>query len=268
MNEEKFFETIMGYKFLAKKEVGQNFLADPIAAKRIVSLLEMKKGDRILEIGSGAGSLSFFLSFGPGESDLIDIDDGLVTKLKNDFSDSSFVKPMIGNAMRFDYSPYDKIIGNLPYYITSGIIEKILLGARKTSRAVLMLQKEAAERLTSKLGDSDYSPLTLYLNYVASVKKAFNVPRTSFVPAPHVESTVIVIDFHLDRHNEESEKMYLLASRLFLYRRKTIYNNLRTYLNDASKASEVLREAHIPETARPEDLSAESYLALSRLLNC
>jgi len=268
MDEIKYFENVVSYKLLAKKEVGQNFLADPSLAKRIVGLLEAKKGERVLEIGSGAGSLSYFLSQGPAQSDLIDIDEGLVTKLRKDFAGNLFVNPAVGNAMRFDYGPYDKIIGNLPYYITSGLVEKILLGAHKATRAVLMVQKEAGDRLLSKAGCKEYSPLSLYLNYVAKVKKVLNVPRSSFVPAPHVESTVVVIDFLPERHNAESERMYLLASQLFLYRRKTIYNNLRSHLNDAAKASDVLSKAGIPESARPEDILAESYLALSRLLNC
>jgi 16S rRNA (adenine1518-N6/adenine1519-N6)-dimethyltransferase len=268
MDKMKYFEGVASYKLLAKKEVGQNFLADPGVAERIVSLLNLQKDDHVLEIGSGAGSLSFFLSLGPAQSDLIDIDEALVTKLQHDFEGNAFVRPLMGNAMRYDYSSYTKIIGNLPYYITSGIVEKILLGANHASRVVLMVQKEAADRLMAKLGSKEYSPLSLYLNYVGTVKRAFNVPRTAFVPAPHIESTVITIDLLPEKHDDESAAMYQLAQKLFLYRRKTILNNLKTYLNDDNKALAALQIAGIDPGLRPEDLTAGNYIALLRALKC
>ncbi|OPZ36949.1 MAG: Ribosomal RNA small subunit methyltransferase A [Tenericutes bacterium ADurb.BinA155] len=268
MDKTKYFEGVASYKLLAKKEVGQNFLADPDVAARIVGLLNLVSEDHVLEIGSGAGSLSFFLAEGPAQSDLIDIDEALVTKLQHDFEGNRYVHPEMGNAMRFDYAPYTKIIGNLPYYITSGIMEKILLGAKNASRVVLMVQKEAADRLLAKPGSKEYSPLSLYLNYVATVKRAFNVARTSFVPAPHIESSVLTVDFIREKHDDESAAMYQLAEKLFLYRRKTILNNLKTYLNDGPKAEAVLHQAGIDPGLRPEDLSASNYLALLRALKC
>ena len=99
MNEKIFFDGVISYKLLAKKEVGQNFLADPTTAKRIVDLLELQTSDHVLEIGSGAGSLSFFLAEAPSESDLIDIDEALVTKLQHDFAGNDHVHPQMGNAM-------------------------------------------------------------------------------------------------------------------------------------------------------------------------
>lgn len=266
MTEEKYFENIRSFKFLAKKEIGQNFLGDPDSAKRIVSLLEAKEGEKVLEIGSGAGSLSYFLSLGPAKADLIDIDEAMLQKLKEDFEGNPYLNIQFGNAMRYDYSSYDKIVGNLPYYITSGIIENVLLGAKKATRYVFMVQKEAAARLLAKPGSEDYSPLTIYLNYVAKGKKAFNVRRECFVPAPHVESTVLVFDVDLSKQNEESKAMYSLAKKLFLNRRKTILNNLKNVLGDSQKAEEALKACGIAPTLRPENLLAENYLALSHYL--
>ena len=91
MNEETYFENVRSYKLLAKKEVGQNFLGEPTYAKKIVDLLEAEENDQILEIGCGAGSLSYFLSLGPAKSDLIDIDEGLLAKLKGDFEGNKFL---------------------------------------------------------------------------------------------------------------------------------------------------------------------------------
>ena len=266
MNEETFFETVRSYKLLAKKEVGQNFLGEPLYAKRIVDCLEAKEDDQILEIGCGAGSLSYFLSLGPAKSDLIDIDEGLLAKLHNDFEGNAFLNTQHGNAMKWDYSKYNKIVGNLPYYITSGIIERALLGGSNCKRMVFMVQKEAAIRLLAKPETEDYSPLTVYLNYLYTGKKAFNVPRNVFYPAPHVDSTVLTFDLKEGVSKEDAEKMYLLAKKLFLQRRKTIFNNLKGVLKDAEKARAALVAAGIPETARPEQVLAEQYLKLSQSL--
>ncbi len=262
MNKEKFFEGVAEYKLLAKKEVGQNFLIDYDAAERIVLAAEIKESDSVLEIGCGAGSLTYFLSLGPAHSRCIDIDESLLTKVKNDFKDNEYLEIENANAMRFDYSGYTKIVGNLPYYITSGIVENALSGGVNCEKMVFMLQKEAVERLLAKPGTEDYSPLSLYMNYVSKARRAFNVNRNCFAPTPHVDSSVLVLDIIKERHNEEAVGMYKLASKLFLQRRKTIYNNLRSYLGDADKAKKVLEACSIRENLRPEQLLAEDYLRL------
>ncbi|MBO4541108.1 MAG: ribosomal RNA small subunit methyltransferase A [Bacilli bacterium] len=262
MNEETYFEGVKSYKLLAKKEVGQNFLVDPSIAKRIVSLLEATEGEKILEIGCGAGSLTYFLSEGPAKSEAIDIDEGLLLKLNKDFEGNSYLNIHQGNAMKFDYSPYDKIIGNLPYYITTGIIENALLGAKEATRMVFMVQKEAADRLLAKPRSKDYSALGVYLQYVAKARKAFSVPRTAFLPMPNVDSTVLCFEIDPEKHNQEAEGMYRLAEKLFLNRRKTVYNNLRSLLKDEEKAKKALETAGISPTARPEELVAKDYFAL------
>jgi 16S rRNA A1518/A1519 N6-dimethyltransferase RsmA/KsgA/DIM1 with predicted DNA glycosylase/AP lyase activity len=114
-----------------------------------------------------------------------------------------YVRPEMGTPCAMTI-PLHQNYGNLPYYITSGIVEKILFGANHASRVVLMVQKEAADRLLAKPGSKEYSPLSLYLNYVATVKRAFNVARTAFVPAPHIESTVLTIDLLPEKHDDES----------------------------------------------------------------
>ena len=108
MNKEQYFEKISEYKLLAKHEVGQNFLIDEDAAERIVDLAEIDDADAVLEIGSGAGSLSFFIEQKASKADLIDIDEGLVQKLIEDYKDSKVVSPMVGNAMKWDYTKYTK----------------------------------------------------------------------------------------------------------------------------------------------------------------
>lgn len=263
IDEKEYFENVASYKLLAKHEVGQNFLIDRNVCKNIVSSLDIKDGDRVLEIGSGAGSLSYFLASYKEEIDLIDIDEGLVTKLQNDFESIENVHPKLGNAMRYDMSEYTKIIGNLPYYITSGILERVLLNAKNVNRAVFMVQKEAYTRLNSSIGSKDYGPLPLLIKYRAKMSKLYSVPRTSFSPAPHIDSLVFSLDFFEDKRNlEKTEKLYSLMNALFLHRRKTILNNLTGYLKDSSKAKDVLDHSNILPTKRPEELSLDDYLRL------
>ena len=266
MNEEQYFEKIAEYKLLAKHEVGQNFLIDADAAKKIVDLAEIEEADNVLEIGSGAGSLSYFIEQSASKADLIDIDEGLVQKLKEDYANSKTVSPMVGNAMKWDYEKYTKIISNLPYYITSAILERVLLTAKKLKTGVFMVQKEVVSRLKAPQGNEDYSPLGLLIRYRADFVKGFNVPRTSFAPAPHVDSSVFVLKIKND-NLEEANKLYSLASALFLHKRKTIYNNLTQHLKDSAKAKEVLEKAQIKPNLRPQEISLEGYLSLLKAIS-
>lgn len=264
MNEEVYFENIHSYKLLTKKEIGQNFLIDPAAAKKIVDALDLSAGEKAIEIGAGAGSLSYFLSKNPAHTDLIDIDEGLIVKLKQDFDGYDNINVIQSNALKHDFSSYDKVIGNLPYYITSGIVERVFLNAAKLKKAVFMVQKEAAARLLAEKGSEDYTPLSLYLSYVSRPKKLFNVGRSSFAPAPHVDSAVIEFTVVPERYNDEAKRMYQLAKALFLNRRKTIYNNLKNHLGDGEKAEGALNKAGIEASKRPEQLSPEEFITLLR----
>jgi 16S rRNA (adenine1518-N6/adenine1519-N6)-dimethyltransferase len=267
MDETKYFEKIAEYKMLAKHDVGQNFLLDKEACQKIVALANLAKTDRVLEIGSGAGSLSFYLAQHESESDLIDIDEGLVLKLQEDFASLKNIHPQVGNIMKWSLSDYTKIIGNLPYYITSGILEKVLLNAEKAQKAVFMVQKEVIARLRAPVGDANYGPLPILLAYRTSFEKGFNVPRTSFSPAPHVDSAVFVLNFKADSDLQKARDLYQLTGALFLHRRKTILNNLQNYLQDSEKASLILHKCGIEEKKRPENLSLADYLNVLSQLN-
>jgi 16S rRNA (adenine1518-N6/adenine1519-N6)-dimethyltransferase len=265
-NKEKYFNDVASYKLLAKHEVGQNFLVDPDVCEKIVGLASLTNGDYVLEIGSGAGSLSYFIASSFAESDLIDIDPMFIEKLTQDFADKKNVHVKQANIMRFDLAPYSKIIGNLPYYITSGILERIALTS-KAKLAILMVQKEVFPRLAAKVGDEAYGPLSILLEYRGVLKKEFYVPRTSFTPVPHVESLVFSMSFNPDSTLETAQKLYSLVSALFLHRRKTIFNNLSFYLKNSDKARAVLASLQIEENRRPEQISLKEYLSmLSRLL--
>lgn len=263
MDERRYFENIASYKLLAKHEVGQNFLVDTNIARRIVAEADIHKGEKVLEIGSGAGSLTFFLAQSDGDIEAIDIDEGLIAKLQGDFEGA--VNVHYGNAAKFDYAPYDKIVGNLPYYITSSLIERSLLLGINAKRMVFMVQKEAGDRILSTLGGKDYGPLPILLRWLCEPKKAFVAKRDCFVPAPHVDS--VVLSFSLKpRPDVDIQKAYRFVESMFLQRRKKLLNNLKNYLHDGEKAVNAIKKAGLGEDVRPEQVSPEGYLALYRLL--
>lgn len=207
-----------------------------------------------------------FLSQSLGDVDLIDIDEGLVAKLEHDFAETSNIHPTIGNAMRYDMSEYDKIIGNLPYYITSGILERVLLNAGNAKKSVFMIQKEAFLRLNAKKGEKEYGPLQILIQHRAKMNRLFNVNRTSFTPAPHVDSVVFSLDFKDGVELTLTKKLYSIVGSLFLHRRKTILNNLNSLIKNSEKSKNILQKAGILPTTRPEDISLEEYLSLIPLI--
>lgn len=262
IDQKEYFENIATYKLLAKHEVGQNFLIDEDVSEKIVALLNVKEEDHVLEIGSGAGSLSYFLAKTPGKIEMIDIDEGLITKLQNDFAGLKNIHPVIGNAMRYDMEKFTKIIGNLPYYITSGILERVLLNAKNATKAVFMVQKEALSRLSATKGSKDYGPLPILIQYRAKMTRLFNVNRMSFAPAPHIDSSVFSLDFYDGKDLKTTKELYSLLNGVFLHRRKTILNNLTSFVKDSSKARNILAKANVNELLRPEDISLEQYLSI------
>ena len=264
MDRARYFEGIEAYRLLAKHEVGQNFLVDSDAAERIVGLLDVQAGEKVIEIGSGAGSLTYFLAETQGDIEAIDIGEGLVVKVQGELSPR--VNVHMGNGAKTDYAPYDKIIGNLPYYITSLLIERALLTGNNAKKMVFMVQKEAGERLLADVGSKDYGPLPILIRLLCKAQRAFTVRRNCFAPAPHVDS--VVLTFTMKQEREAlANKAYALAQSLFLQRRKTMLNNLKNYLHDGDKAKRLLTELGIAENLRPEQVSPDLFLALTKALD-
>ena len=263
MNENQYFENVKSYKLLANKSLGQNFLVNSEVAKSIVGLLDIKEEDKIIEIGSGLGSLSYFLAKSPAKVDLIDIDERMLQYLNDQFGKQENVVVRRQNILKEDLSTYSKIIGNLPYYITSSIIEHILLTAINAGKIVLMTQKEVYPKLLS----SFKSPLSLFLNYVSNISSAKEVGRNNFAPIPHVDSVVFVLTPNENIKNKDNKKLLKLMQQLFLLRRKNILNNLTNVVKDKEKARDILTKLNIDTNKRPEELDINFYISLLKELN-
>ena len=262
MNEKDYFEKIKSYKLIANKSLGQNFLINPQVAAKIVSLLNIKEEDSILEIGAGLGSLSYFLAKSPAKSQLIDVDERMLMFLDEEFKDAKNIEVKRQNILKHELNGFNKIIGNLPYYITSGIIEKLMLDAKDAEAIVLMTQKEVYPKLLS----SNKSPLSLFLNYVADVSSPIDVGRNNFAPVPHVDSVVFVLTPNRNIKNEENKRLFKVMKQLFLLRRKNILNNLSNFVKNKEKAREILEKMGIDSNKRPEELPIEFYINLLKML--
>ena len=262
MSEKEYFEQIKSYKLIANKSLGQNFLINPQVAEKIVSLLEIKDEDYVLEIGAGLGSLSYFLAKSHAKSQLIDIDERMLMFLEDNFKGLGNIEVKRQNILKHDLSGFNKIIGNLPYYITSGIIEKLLLDGKDAECIVLMTQKEVYPKLLS----FNKSPLSLFLNYVAEISSPIDVGRNNFAPVPHVDSVVFTIKPNKNIKNEDNLKLYKVMKQLFLMRRKNILNNLSNLVKNKEKAKEILEKMGIDTNKRPEELTIEFYINLLKML--
>lgn len=263
MNENQYFENVKSYKLLANKSLGQNFLINPETAKNIVSLLEISGDDSVIEIGAGLGSLSFFLSKSDAKVDLIDIDERMLQYLNEQFDKNDNIVVRRQNVLKEDLSKFTKIVGNLPYYITSSIIEHILLTAVNAKKIVLMTQKEVYPKLLSNFK----SPLSLFLNYVCSISSAKDVGRNNFAPVPHVDSVVFVLTPNENIKNQNNKRLIKLMQQLFLLRRKNILNNLTNVVKNKEKAKEILAKMNVDTNLRPEQLGMEFYISLLNELN-
>lgn len=240
------------------KDYGQNFLLEPEIASKIVDALDIKQGEKVLEVGPGLGSLTHFL-VEKSAITVCDIDERMIAFLKVVYK--SNVEFVLNDIRKVDVSVYGKIIGNLPYNITSELVTFLLINARKAKKMVLMCQQEAFNRFFDVSG-KDYGPISVLLHLLGESKKVLTLKPGMFYPAPKCNSLVFTVDFNKDNKYEEAIGTYKLAKSLFLNRRKTIYNNLSNYLKNKEKAKTILEKLNIEINKRPEDISPDMFLEL------
>ena len=243
------------------KDYGQNFLVEPEICKRIVSCLDIDKDDKILEIGPGLGSLTHFLNQLSNNLTVVDIDERMIAFLKIVYQDINIVQSDIRT---FDISAFDKIIGNLPYNITTETIVYLLTNGLNAKKIVLMIQSDAFPHFFDTKG-KEYGPSSVLLHLLGDCKKLFQVKPGSFYPSPKCGSTVFEINRNQICDNREAINVYLFSKNMFLNRRKTILNNLLNFIKDKEKAIQILSECEIEVNLRPEDISPKQFLQLYRV---
>ena len=264
INRNNINEIVNNSNARPDKDYGQNFLVEPDVCKKIVNALEVNKGDSVLEIGPGLGSLTHFLSLTDGDLTIVDIDERMIAFLSLVYDKFSNVKILMNDIRKHDVSQYSKIIGNLPYNITSETIVYLLMNAINVKKIVLMIQSDAYPHFSDTRG-KEYGPSSVLLHLLGDSKKLFQVKAGSFYPAPKCGSTVFEINIERKCELKEAKEVYQFAKSMFLNRRKTIHNNLQNYLKSKNLSLDLLNQCGIKTTDRPEDISPLDYLKLYRL---
>ena len=265
-----------GFEF--SKGLGQNFLINPSVCPKIAEQGNAKKGFGIIEIGTGIGVLTAELAKRADKVVAIEIDDRLIPILEDTLSEFENVKIINEDVLKTDLS---KIIdenfkgldvavcANLPYYITSPVIMKLLESRLRIKSVTVMVQKEAGKRLCAEMGTRDMGAVTVAVNYFSKPKILFDVSRGSFMPSPNVDSCVVRFDIKEETpKGVEDEKFFFKVARgAFSQRRKTLANSVTSAL--AIEKSIVLRslqQSGLAVNVRPEQLSMEELINFSNVL--
>ena len=227
MNATEITKKIMKeYKICPKKRFGQNFLTDDEIIKKIIDISKLKKNDQIIEIGPGLGNLTQYILEKKVNLTVFEIDREMKQILEKRFNTNKDLKIITKDILSVDIKDYiknnkkTKIIANLPYYITTPIIFKLLENSQYIEQITIMIQKEVADRLIAKPHSKDYGVLTINTNYQADVIKEFDVPKESFIPSPNVTSSVIKIipnELKKTRFGIADEKLFKEISNYILY---------------------------------------------------
>ena len=266
INRSNINEIISKAELKPDKDYGQNFLVEPVICKRIVDSLKIEENDTVLEVGPGLGSLTHFISETQVNYDAVDIDLRMVNFLKVVYQDFSKISIIENDIRKHDVSKYNKIIGNLPYNITTESIVYFLINATSAQKMVFMIQSEAINRFYDTKG-GEYGPGSVLLHLLGKIEKLFTVKPGSFYPAPKCSSVVFCIDIDEKKERKEAIGAFVLAKKLFTNRRKTISNNLLNTFKNKEMCSKILADLSINPLSRPEDLPPEIYLRIYRYVN-
>ena len=256
----------------ARHALSQNFLADPDVLERIIAEAAPAPGRRILEIGPGLGFLTGGLLEAGAAVTAVELDRGLALFLRDRFADaleSGELHLIDGDALDLDLArvvvpPYD-VVANLPYHITSPILHRLLGGTPRPERLVLMVQREVAERIAAPPGGMSY--LSVFVQYHARVRIAFDVPPEAFEPEPAVRSAVIVVEPYPDDDRlpdaAAEDALWRLVQAAFRERRKMLHNVLSRQLPvEPDRVAAALAVAGIDPDRRPQTVAVGEWLAL------
>ena len=258
------------YQHRARKRFGQNFLHDAGVIDRILRAIHARPGDRLLEIGPGQGALTEGLLNSGAELDVIELDKDLVPILNQQFAGKANFRLHQGDALKFDFARLDaaprslRVVGNLPYNISTPLIFHLLQNAELILDMHFMLQKEVVERLAAGPGGGDWGRLSIMVQYHCRVEHLFNVGPGAFKPAPKVDSAIVRLVPHatLPHPAKDHRLLERVVREAFNQRRKTLRNTLKALL-----PSEAIEAAGVDGSLRPEQLDLAAFVRLADQLS-
>jgi 16S rRNA (adenine1518-N6/adenine1519-N6)-dimethyltransferase len=251
---------------------GQNFLTDRRVAERIIAAAQLEPSDTVLEIGAGLGALTFELAAQVRRVIAVEVDARLVAILEQLIEQQRLenITLIQANALSLPVpellrgEPQAKVVANIPYSITSPLLEHLLAAKSHLTLLVLTVQKEVAERLTAKPGTEAYGALSVFVQYHTEAEYLGRVPASAFYPKPEVDSAIVRLKPLSDRLPPfEQRWLFKLVRAGFGKRRKTLRNALGALFDDPDRAAALLRRAGLPPSTRAEQLRLDDWLRLA-----
>ncbi len=270
---KKMQELLNDKQFTFKKKFGQNFIVDENIIKSIVTKANIDKDTLVIEIGPGAGSLTSVLADYAKNVLCYEVDETLKDVLKENLNNHNNVDIIYGDFLKAnvlnDIKKYDYkklyVVANLPYYITTPIIMKLIEDKLPLDKIVIMVQKEVGDRIKATPGNKEYGSLTVFLNYYFVVRKLLDVSKNVFMPKPRVDS--IVLEFTKNKQVKKVNDEQLLFNIIkdsFMQKRKTLRNNLKAYNLDIIEKE--LKKVGFDLSVRAEQLSLDIFIDIANAL--
>ncbi|HEY8435614.1 MAG TPA: 16S rRNA (adenine(1518)-N(6)/adenine(1519)-N(6))-dimethyltransferase RsmA [Haloplasmataceae bacterium] len=269
------------HNFQLKKNLGQNFLVDLNILHKILEAAKVSKQTQVIEIGPGIGALTEQLARRAKKVLAIEIDANLIPILNKTLAGYENIRIVEADAVKadlkalihetFNLSEEIILVANLPYYITTPLLMKLMTEKLPIQRFCVMVQKEVAERITGRPGTKEYNALTILIQYFTMPRLAFVVPKSVFIPKPEVESAVLVFERRTEPLVEVRDEAFFfqVVKGSFIQRRKTLFNNLKQSLKGLVSTEDIqkgLEEAGIRSSLRGEQLTIEDFAKLSNQL--
>lgn len=276
MENNNIRDIIRGVDFRFNKALGQNFITDSNLLDAIVSDSGIEPDDVVVEIGTGAGTLTRAIAKVAKKVYSFEVDKNLQPVLALSLQGVDNAEVIFKDVLRLKDSELSEMVGssfkvvaNLPYYITTPLAMRFIESTLDVKSLTIMVQKEVADRFVAKPNTADYSAITLAISMAGEAKITRGVARTMFYPSPNVDSAVVRID--IDRHKldgENAQLMHKLARSAFAMRRKTLANNLSVAFGmSKQEATELIERAGLAPMVRGEALSLEDYKRLARTMD-
>ena len=280
LEETKFI--MKKYNIKANKNLGQNFLISQEVVEKIVDSSQITKEDLVIEIGPGLGTLTKYLLEKAGKVICIELDAKMLQILEDRFSlynnfeiiNDDVLKVDLKNIIKKEKENQEiknvKIVANLPYYITTPIIMKLLEEELELESITVMIQKEVADRLIAIPGQKNTGAITYSVYYYATSEGILEVPNSSFIPEPEVTSKVIKLNIRKNPavNPKDKEKMFKIIKCAFMQKRKTLLNSLTNnkIFDNKQQGIKILNSLEINENIRPEELTLEQFAEISNIL--